>query len=288
MSGGAGRVTTVIATRNRWPDLVETLPRHQPPVVLVDNGSTDRTADLVSEHFPHVQVLALPENRGAVARNVGVRAARTPYVAFADDDSWWAEGALARAVELFDAFPRLGLVAGRLMVGDSGAEDPVVADMTAAPLGWEPDLPGPSVLGFLACAAVVRVSAFLEAGGFDDVVFFRGEEERVALDLRTQGWGLAYVDSVVAHHRPSPARDHGRAAVLGARNQVLTALMRRPWPVVAQLSHDVSRRGPAGRRGLAEALLRAPRALRRRRPVPPAVEAARRRAAGQMVERCDA
>ena len=63
--------------------------------------------------------------------------------------------------------------------------------MAAAPLGRDPDLPGPSILGFLACAVVVRRSAFLDVGGFDDVVFFGGEEERVALDLAAAGWGLA-------------------------------------------------------------------------------------------------
>jgi GT2 family glycosyltransferase len=274
----ASNVTTVIATRDRWTDLQRSLDKHSGPVILVDNGSADGTPDLVEEHFPHVRVVRLPVNRGAVARNVGVRLAHTPYVAFADDDSWWDSEALPRAAELFRRSPRLGLVAARVRVGEHGATDPVSAHMAEAPLGHDADLPGPNVLGFLACASVVRRSAFLAVGGFDDVVFFAGEEERVAIDLRSRGWGLAYVESVVAHHHPSLQRSTTRRDVLDVRNRVLTAVMRRPWPVVRRTARSAAASGPAGRTGVAHAAARSHRALARRHVVPPDVEAALRRA----------
>lgn len=261
------RVTTVVATRNRWPDLAESIPRHEPPVVLVDNGSDDGTPEQVHDAFPHVRVIGLDHNAGAVARNVGVDAAATRYVAFADDDSWWGPGALDRAADHLDRHPRLGLLTGRILLGDDQRLDPVCQEMAASPLPDDPDLPGPSVLGFVACATVVRREAFLEAGGFDEVVHFGGEEERLALDLASRGWGLTYVDDVVAHHHPSPTRDgDGARRALLARNRLLTALMRRPWSVVGR---DARR---AGRDGLAQAVPRAGDALRRRAVVPPAVE----------------
>jgi GT2 family glycosyltransferase len=270
------RVTVVVATRNRWADLRRSLPRHEAPVILVDNASDDGTPARVRENFPDVRVVELPVNRGAVARNIGVLLARTPYVAFADDDSWWAPGALAAAVDCFDAAPRLAVLAGHMLVGAQETPDPTSAMMAASPLGRDDDLPGPSILGFMACGAVVRRKAFLEAGGFDDVVFFRGEEQRLALDLRTQGWGLAYVDSLVAHHHPSPQRERTAGAILAARNDILTAIMRRPWPVVASTIVETLGRGGTGRRAVAQALLRSPRAMRHRRPVPAPVEEARR------------
>jgi GT2 family glycosyltransferase len=274
--GGEDRVTVVVATRNRWPDLRRSLPRHEGPVILVDNASDDGTPSLVREHFPDVRVVELPVNRGAVARNLGVLLARTPYVAFADDDSWWAPGALAEAAAHFDAAPRLALVAGNVLVGERERPDPTSGAMAASPLGRDADLPGPSILGFLACGAVVRRQAFLDAGGFDDVVFFRGEEERLALDLRTRGWGLAYVDSLLAHHHPSPQRDPAAGAALAARNDILTAVMRRPWPVVASTMVGALERGRSGRVGLVHALVRSPQALRHRRRLPRPVEQARR------------
>jgi GT2 family glycosyltransferase len=270
------RVTVVVMTRDRWPDLQRTLPRHTAPVILVDNGSSDGTPELVRRHFPDIDVLELGSNHGSVARNLGVQRAATPYVAFADDDSWWAPGALTRAADLLDAHPRLAVLAARMLVGVGERPDPICAMMADSPLGQAPDLPGPSVLGFLACGAVVRREAYLAAGGFDDVVFFMGEEERLALDLATLGWGLAYVDEVVAHHHPSPVRDTVARQARAARNRLLTTLMRRPWPVVLAAVVEDLRGGRSGRMAVRQAAARLPRALRQRRRLPAEVEAARR------------
>jgi GT2 family glycosyltransferase len=274
---GPPKVTTVVVTRDRWSDLERTLPRHAGPVILVDNGSDDGTPELVRRRFPLVQAIALAANHGAAARNVGVEAARTPYVAFADDDSWWAPGALDRAAAHFDRWPRLALLAARMLVGEAAELDPVCAEMAASTLPRAADLPGPSVLGFMACGAVVRRAAFTAAGGFDEVVFFAGEEERLALDLAAGGWGLAYVEDVMARHHPSPRRDHPHARrVRIARNRLLTAVMRRPWPVVARLVAGELARSREGRAGIARAVPRLHRALNHRRPLPRRIEHQRR------------
>jgi GT2 family glycosyltransferase len=265
-------VTTVVMTRNRWPDLRRSLARHPGAVIVVDNGSEDDSPRLVRRHFPDVDVVELGRNLGAVARNVGVQRARTPYVAFADDDSWWQPGALDRAAEHFDAFPRLGLIAARVLVGDALRLDPVSAAMRESPLGTAPDLPGPSVLGFLACGAVVRRRAFLEAGGFDDVVEMYGEEERLAWDLRDAGWGLAYTDDVVAHHHPSRRPRSPDTAARLRRNRILGAAMRRPWAGVLGILIE-SLASEEGRAGVRLAVPRLRRAWRRRRLLSPLVEA---------------
>ena len=272
------RVTTVVVTRDRWDDLSWSLPRQQRPVILVDNGSTDGTPERVRAAFPDVTVIELGRNRGAVGRNAGVEAATTPYVAFADDDSWWADASLDRAADLFDRHVRLGLVAARVLVGPEERLDPTCAAMAASPLGTPPGLPGPAVLGFVACGSVVRRQAFQEAGGFDPVVHFPGEEERLALDLASANWSLAYVEDVVAHHHPSQTRAPSlRRRSLERRNEVLTAVMRRPWQVVGAVVREQLQEGEAGRRGVLGAVPRLPAALARRRSLPPRVEEARRR-----------
>ncbi|GAA3084887.1 glycosyl transferase [Streptosporangium carneum] len=269
-------MTVVVVSRNRRHDLERSLPRHEGPVILLDNGSTDGSVEMARRRLSHVRTVDLGHNLGAPARNLGVRLAETPYVAFADDDSWWAEGALERAADVLDSHPRLAVLAGRVLVGPEQRPDPICAEMAACPLGAEPDLPGPSVLGFMACGAVVRREAYLAAGGFDDVVFFFGEEERLALDLAAAGWGLAYVEAVVAHHHPSPARDPQGRRALAARNAILTAAMRRPWPVVARTVSSAARGGSAGWRGIQAAVRRLPAALASRQALPPRVETARR------------
>jgi GT2 family glycosyltransferase len=274
-------VTVVVMTRNRAARLGATLERlldlpERPRVIVVDNASSDGSAELVAGRFPGVDVIRLDRNRGAVARNVGVAAADTPYVAFADDDSWWAPGALARAAELFDRYPRLGLLAGQTLVGEEERVDPMSSFMATAPLGGTPDSPGPAVLGFLACASVVRREAFRSVGGFDPVVFFMGEEARLAYDLAAAGWRLTYASDVVAHHRPGPGDPAARRA-LAHRNAMLMHWMRRPLPMAlhhtASLMADATT-DPVARRAVIGMLARLPRALARRRPPDPVVEAA--------------
>ncbi len=138
--------------------------------------------------------------------------------------------------------------------------------MSRSPLGYKPDLPGPALLGFIACAAMVRRAAFLAVGGFDEIVRFPGEEARVAIDLAAAGWGLAYVDDVVVHHHPSPQRDSpDRRQASIARSRLLTAAMRRPWKFVLHetLHHLTS--GSIGRAGVVSAIPGLVPALRARR-----------------------
>jgi GT2 family glycosyltransferase len=268
------RVTTVVISLNRRDDLLRSLPRHPGPVILVDNGSTDGTVQAVRAAYPQVDIVELPANVGATARNVGVQRAETPYVVFADDDSWWADEARDRLADLFDAHPRLGLVAARILVGPQDRLDPASAEMAASPLPPSQDLPGVPVLGFVACGAAVRREAFLEVGGFDPVVFFPGEEERVALDLAAAGWDLAYVPEVVAHHHPSVVRSTSSAReLLILRNGILTAVMRRPWREVARRFRASVSRGPVGRAALKATVPRLPAALRSRKRLPDQVEA---------------
>ncbi|MDP9799670.1 GT2 family glycosyltransferase [Catenuloplanes nepalensis] len=268
-------MTVVVASRNRREQLLRYLPRHEAPVILVDNGSEDGTADAVSEALPHVHVVRSATNLGAAGRNAGVELAETPYVAFADDDSYWESGSLGKAAALLDTHPRAALLTGQVLVGADGRGDPISAAMEAAPLGTPTDLPGPEVLGFLACAAVVRRDAFLAAGGFNPTLHVYGEEALLAMDLAAAGWGLAYVPALTVRHLPLPAgRDVESRRRRQARNDLLTSWLRRPLPVAASAARSAWRAGGAARAGLADAVRLLPWVLRHRRPLPAHVEAA--------------
>jgi GT2 family glycosyltransferase len=277
-----GSVTVVIATRNRVGPLSCTVDRllrlpERPPIIVVDNASTDDTVHRLAADYPSVRLVALRRNEGAQARNVGVAQAATPYVAFADDDSSWTPGSLGRAAALFDGYPRMGLLAANIEIGAHRRPDPGCSAMASSPLGRPPDLPGPAVVGFVCCAAIVRRQAFLACGGFDPVVFFMGEEERLAYDLIAAGWGIAYCADVVARHWPVDQGGSAGKRRLQERNRVLTAWMRRPVPVAARLTAAhlgalLGRRH--GLRSTATLLGRLPRALANRRRPDPAVEQA--------------
>ena len=276
-----GRVTVVVATRNRRPGLCRTLEHlaalpEQPPIVVVDNGSTDGTVDAVRRGFPAVEVVALPRNLGAHARNHGVHRVRTPYVALSDDDSWWEPGALTRAVAVLDTSPEIGLVTGATMVGEEATPDPINEVLAASPLPRGP-LPGPRVLGFLGCAAVARRDAYLDAGGYSRMLRIGGEEELLAYDLAARGWPIVYQPDVVVNHWPSAVRDARRRRTQELRNHALIGWLRRPLSQAladtARLVGAARRRDPMAVRALAETVATVPRALLQRRLLPVTVEA---------------
>lgn len=267
------RTTVVIASRNRVHSLLRTLARLSElaaPVILVDNASTDDTVDRVRQEFPEVTVLESPVNLGAVGRNLGVRAARTPFVAFADDDSWWAPDAFERAEPIFDDHPDLAVIAARTLVGPSERPDPITPLLRHSPLGE--GVAGPAVLGFIACSAIVRRQAFLEVGGFSPVLFFRGEEALLSWDLAAAGWALCYVEDVVAYHHPAPERAPD-GDIVARRNAVLATWMRRP----VHRALAASLKDP---RAFRAAVPRLRQALRQRRALPKHLEAQIRKASG--------
>jgi GT2 family glycosyltransferase len=275
-------VTVVIATRDRRSSLLRTLDRladlpEAPPVIVVDNGSTDGTPAAVRAAHPGVRVLEPGANLGAGARTAGAALAGTPFVAFSDDDSWWAPGALPRAAELLERNPGVGLLAARVLVGRERRLDPTCAAMAASPLGEPRGGLGPPVLGFVACGAVVRRAPLLACGGFEPRLGIGGEEELLALDLAAAGWRLAYAGDVVAHHHPGTGNRGGRSHAQ-VRNALWSAWLRRP-PVAAlrRSAAILAQADPAGPAALADALRGLGWVRRRRRVIPAPVERAVRR-----------
>jgi GT2 family glycosyltransferase len=275
------RTTVVVITHNRRDELLRTLgelarlPEH-PPVIVVDNASADGTAEAVTRHHPGVTLLTPGRNLGAVGRNLGVRHARTPYIAFSDDDSWWEAGSLALAADLLDEHEGLAAVTARILVEPGGTEDPIVAELRGSPLTGPAWLPGPALGSFLAAATVLRADAFLAVGGFSERLWLGGEEELLATDLAARGWWLAYVPGLTVHHAPSPLRDTTLRRVHGLRNTLWFCWLRRPAGAALRRSLYLARTVPrdlASLRAFAEAAAGLPWVLRERRVVPAAVEA---------------
>lgn len=242
---------------------------------MVDNASSDGTVTAVRQTFAGVKVISLAKNQGAVARNVGVAASTTAWVAFADDDSWWQPGSLERAVDILERQPRLGGVVARAVLEPSGQVDAISHKLAAGLLTTAPDLPGPRVLSFPAFCLVVRRSAFEQVGGFSRLLFFGGEEQLLAIDLARAGWPLCYVDEVVARHQPANKELSAGRWALQTRNDILVLWLRRPWRRALKATLDLAVRSLTNRaaaRALAGLIWRWPAALRRRQLVEPELE----------------
>jgi len=281
VTGRDPRVAVVVITHNRRDELLLAVSRlrrlpEQPHVVVVDNGSGDGTADAVRAQFPEVELIASPENLGAVGRNLGVARLDTPYVAFCDDDTWWDPGSLRTAADTLDAYPRLAVLTARILVEPGSTEDPIVAELRDSPVVGADWLPGPALGSFLAGASVLRRAAFEEVGGFNDRLWLGGEEELMAGDLAAAGWELCYLPSLTIHHQASRARDPHKRRADGIRNTLWTTWLRRPLRPALRRTVQLLRTVPRDRvtaRGLLAAVRGAPWVLRERRVLPPHAEA---------------
>ncbi|SSW67112.1 hypothetical protein AVE30378_02455 [Achromobacter veterisilvae] len=245
------RASIVVLTHNRRGEVLRTLRRlaalpGDHPILVVDNGCTDDTALRVQREFPGVLLIRAGANLGAAGRNLGVQRVVSPYVAFCDDDTWWVPGALERAADILDAHPDIAVLNARISVGGDERADPACEAMARSPLPFIAGV-GPELMGFMAGACIMRVDAFLRAGGYWKPFFIGGEEALLALDIVAQGGRIAYAPELRLHHWPSLARDRSLRSRMLARNALWTAWLRLPaWMAIGH-SLSTLRRVPGCR-----------------------------------------
>lgn len=79
---------------------------HRPlEIIAVDDGSTDRSAEVLRSFVPLITVISQPNEGVSAARNAGIRASKGRYVAFLDADDVWRPDKLARQVSLLERHP---------------------------------------------------------------------------------------------------------------------------------------------------------------------------------------
>ena len=217
-------------------------------VVVVDDGSTDATPEILRGYGDRFRVHR-QENAGqSAAVNRGVDLARGEFVAFLDSDDAWLPGKIARAVALLDAEPAAALLyaAVEMMDGDGRAiPDPRPPRRT----------PSGAVLASLleenfvrTPTAVFRRKAFLEAGGYDPALRCVNDWD---MWLRLATGRPVLRDPVPA----ARYRLHGDQAVRLRRRlaEERVTVLERHLP---RIERDTPEHGPAARRRLAERCLR--------------------------------
>jgi O-antigen biosynthesis protein len=166
--------------------------------VLVDDGSTDGTAEIVGEY--DVRLISTPNQGLSTARNTGLEAATGEIVAYLDDDAWpdphWLQYlAHAFSTTSYAAFggpnippPAEGLTASCVANAPGGPAHVLLSDVEAE------HIPG--------CNMAFRRELLLAVGGFDPQFTVAGDDVHVCWRLQEAGWKLGFCPAaMVWHHR---------------------------------------------------------------------------------------
>ena len=106
--------------------LSQDFPNADREILLVDDGSTDRTPEILGKFRSQIRILRKPNGGQASAFNHGIPECRGEVIAFLDGDDWWAPDKLRRVAELMAGDPSLGAVGHAIIESFSdGAERPV-------------------------------------------------------------------------------------------------------------------------------------------------------------------
>ena len=90
--------------------LEQDFPRAEVDILVVDDGSTDRTPEIVRKFEPHVRMLRKTNGGQGSAFNAGIPETRGEIVAFLDGDDWWAKAKLSVVMEYLACRPHIGIV----------------------------------------------------------------------------------------------------------------------------------------------------------------------------------
>jgi len=187
-------------------------------VILVDNGSTDKSPEFVKDNFPEVKVIALDKNYGfAKGNNIGIEEALrnkdVKYIVLLNNDTKVDKNWLQELVKVAESDEKIGSCQSKILVLDN----PRVIDAVgigikrnglAYQIGWQEEDNGQyenisEVFGACACAALYRTEMLTQIGLFDEDFFAYYEDVDLVLRARLAGWRCMYVRKAVVYHKHS-------------------------------------------------------------------------------------
>ena len=187
--------------------------------ILIDNASSDSSISYVTEHFPDIQILPQTSNLGfAEAVNMGICAAKTPYVLLLNTDTVLHPDFLLHMVKCMENSEDIFSVSSKMLQADHPKRIDSAGDLYTLP-GWAvcrgKGLPSSgfrknkAVFSACAGAALYRCSAFEQIGLFDSGFFAYLEDVDLGYRARIYGWKNVYCADALVLHTGSGTTGHG-------------------------------------------------------------------------------
>jgi GT2 family glycosyltransferase len=254
----ADRVTVVIPNWNGKHFLGECLgalaaqSASRPAAIIVDNGSTDGSSEYITNNFPWVKLIALPQNEGfGRAVNRGILAAETEFVAMLNNDAAPDPDWLEKLLHAMDENPDISSCACKIVFYENPGEIDSAGDLYA-PWGMSFNRGHNKsdtgrydkqclVFGPCAAAALYRKSLFYSVGLFDENFFAYYEDTDLNLRMLLAGKKCLYVpDARVRHHYSGSSS--GKKSKLGTEEVYihLTGVLIKNMPGAIIAKHCVS------------------------------------------------
>ena len=222
-------ISVVVLTYRRQKELTRTLDSvraqtYEPrELIVVDNFSGDGTPEFLAGAYPEARLLALAENRGCGARNLGIEAARGEYAITIDNDVRFdSPYELERTAAAFERNPEASVVAFQILHDKTGKLH--LRDWSH-PRSFMEFANTPFETSYIpegACA--FRRKDFLEVGGYYEPFKIGGEGWDLALRMLDAGHTILYCPEIkVRHSMASETRSERRPNYFYIRNHIWTA-----------------------------------------------------------------
>jgi len=211
---------------------------------VVDNASTDGSADMVERDFPQVKLIRANANIGfGEGNNLGVQTAAGQFLAFLNPDTVVEPGWLEALIAPLEADPLIGLTTARVLLLDDpqrintcGNEMHYTGLTLCRGMGAKRGaLAEPADVSAVSGAAfAIRRDLYEALGGFDGSFFLYMEDADLSLRARLAGYRCRYVPAAVVYHEYT-LRFGPRKTYYQERNRYLMLLKGMRWPTLLAL-----------------------------------------------------